>query len=117
MDTNKVKAELTALRDSIEERMAKLKRHVHQREEPIPQDFSEQAVDMQNDETMVALDDELDSQLADVAAALARIEADSYGACTQCGEDIEEARLEALPATPFCIDCASKADMKQALPR
>ncbi|HEX7450496.1 MAG TPA: TraR/DksA family transcriptional regulator [Pirellulales bacterium] len=46
--------------------------------------------------------------LADVQGALERIEDGEYGACTECGGKIAEARLEALPYTPYCIDCATK---------
>lgn len=40
-----------------------------------------------------------------IDAALARIEAGAYGACTQCGEDLSAERLEADPALPRCLDC------------
>ncbi|HWC22479.1 MAG TPA: TraR/DksA C4-type zinc finger protein [Flexivirga sp.] len=41
--------------------------------------------------------------------ALARVESGSYGICSQCGEAIAAARLEALPATTTCISCAQSA--------
>lgn len=41
--------------------------------------------------------------LAQVEAALARIDAGSYGSCEVCGEEIAEGRLEARPWTPYCI--------------
>lgn len=47
--------------------------------------------------------------LADVQGALERIEEGTFGTCDECGGKIAEARLEALPYTPYCIDCASKA--------
>ena len=45
----------------------------------------------------------LRDQLDDVAGAIARIEAGTYGVCVTCGEDIPAPRLEAMPATPYCI--------------
>lgn len=48
----------------------------------------------------------LRDQLEDVEGALERIEAGTYGTCQECGAQISEARLEAMPATPFCIDHA-----------
>ena len=48
----------------------------------------------------------LRDQLEDVEGALQRIEAGTYGTCQECGEQISEVRLEAMPATPFCIDHA-----------
>jgi DnaK suppressor protein len=44
-------------------------------------------------------------ELARVVAALRRIDEGSYGQCTDCGEPIDERRLLALPATPFCTAC------------
>jgi RNA polymerase-binding transcription factor DksA len=47
--------------------------------------------------------------VAEVEAALGRVEDGTYGACEQCGGPIGEARLEALPATRTCIACAARA--------
>lgn len=41
--------------------------------------------------------------LAQIEAALARIDAGRYGTCEVCGEEIAEGRLEARPWTPYCI--------------
>jgi DnaK suppressor protein len=41
-----------------------------------------------------------------VDAALARIEAGGYGICENCGEAIPVARLDALPYSTLCVDCA-----------
>lgn len=45
-------------------------------------------------------------QLDEIDAALARIDAGTYGACERCGGPIGEARLEAMPAARFCIEHA-----------
>jgi DnaK suppressor protein len=45
----------------------------------------------------------LREQLDDVEEALAKLDAGTYGRCEVCGEAIGEARLEAMPATRFCI--------------
>ena len=44
-------------------------------------------------------------ELSQVVAALRRLEDGSYGSCEDCGEAIDERRLRALPATPFCTAC------------
>ncbi|MDR7080770.1 RNA polymerase-binding transcription factor DksA [Arthrobacter ginsengisoli] len=41
--------------------------------------------------------------LVQIEAALARIDAGTYGSCEVCGEEISAGRLEARPWTPFCI--------------
>jgi RNA polymerase-binding transcription factor DksA len=47
--------------------------------------------------------------LGEVSAALERIRADTYGKCQECGKEISKGRLDALPYTPYCINCASQA--------
>ena len=49
-------------------------------------------------------------ELQEIDAALQRIESGDYGLCVRCGEEIAMKRLEFAPATPLCIDCASKSD-------
>lgn len=44
-------------------------------------------------------------ELAQIVVALRRVEDGSYGFCDDCGEAIDERRLRALPATPFCTAC------------
>ena len=42
--------------------------------------------------------------LVDIDAALARIEAGTYGTCEVCGQAIAPERLEAIPWARLCID-------------
>ncbi|MDX6480483.1 MAG: DnaK suppressor protein [Gaiellaceae bacterium] len=48
--------------------------------------------------------------LGDIDAALARVEAGTFGTCTKCGNEISVGRLEAHPWASLCIDCARLAD-------
>lgn len=43
---------------------------------------------------------------ARIAAALARLDAGTYGLCARCEEKIEAARLDFDPAAPLCLACA-----------
>ena len=51
------------------------------------------------------LEENSEHVLADIDAALNRIEEGTYGICTNCGEPIAVERLEALPWATLCIDC------------
>jgi DnaK suppressor protein len=44
-----------------------------------------------------------------IEAALERIEEGNYGSCIECGGTVPKTRLNAIPYTPFCVKCASKA--------
>jgi DnaK suppressor protein len=54
----------------------------------------------------LALLDHNRQHLAAIDAALERLDAGTYGACTACGQPIAPDRLEALPWTALCIDCS-----------
>lgn len=54
----------------------------------------------------LALRDRAAVQLDLVEAALARLDAGTYGACVQCGRPVGGERLEAIPWAARCIDCA-----------
>ena len=41
-----------------------------------------------------------------IESALERIEGGVYGACTECGKGIKKTRLNAIPYTALCIECA-----------
>jgi RNA polymerase-binding protein DksA len=52
------------------------------------------------------LEENSEQILAEIDAALRRIEEGTYGICTNRGEQIAAERLEALPWATLCIDCA-----------
>ena len=54
--------------------------------------------------------EQIEAELADVERALERLDEGSYGTCDACGKAIGEDRLEALPATRFCLDDQSSAE-------
>jgi len=46
--------------------------------------------------------------LVQVEEALARFDQASYGLCVHCGEEIDPARLEALPYVALCLRCQQR---------
>ncbi|MCX6585362.1 MAG: TraR/DksA family transcriptional regulator [Acidobacteria bacterium] len=51
--------------------------------------------------------------LRNVRAALQRLDRDQFGICMHCEEDISVKRLNAVPWTPYCIECQEQYDRKQ----
>ena len=51
------------------------------------------------------LEENAETVLAAIDAALQRIEDGTYGTCIRCGQPIAEERLEALPYAELCIEC------------
>ena len=42
--------------------------------------------------------------------ALARVDAGTFGLCVECNQPIAKPRLQAIPYTPYCIECARKME-------
>lgn len=70
------------------------------------QSFPEQATERQNDMVLQGLLADARASVKEVQQALVRLDEGTYGECVKCGEPISAARLEALPAAAFCINCA-----------
>src|SRR4051794_32595950 len=51
--------------------------------------------------------------LEQVQDALARVEKGTFGRCEECQEPIAKARLQALPYTKHCIQCARKMESRE----
>jgi RNA polymerase-binding transcription factor DksA len=58
----------------------------------------------------------VEAELADVAHALNRLDDGTYGTCEACGKRIDDSRLEAMPATRFCVDDQALAERQVPRP-
>jgi DnaK suppressor protein len=54
--------------------------------------------------------EQVNDELLQIEAAFQRLEQGTYGTCQACGRPIGAERLEALPATRFCVDDQAKAE-------
>lgn len=106
MDLENVRKGLETRRQELKDRLERVARRTRHRDEPLPQDFAEQAVELENQEVLEALDGEIAEELQKIQKALARLDEGIYTLCSICGEEIPEGRLKALPFTDRCISCA-----------
>lgn len=74
------------------------------------QDIADQAVLSYQKEFLFSQGTNGHQQLRMVRQALNRVQDGSFGECVQCGTEIGSKRLEALPWTPYCIDCQEKIE-------
>jgi RNA polymerase-binding transcription factor DksA len=58
----------------------------------------------------LALREKMEEKVAQLEEALARLAEGDYGICESCGQPIDPERLEALPDTLLCINCAREAE-------
>ena len=61
-------------------------------------------------QTEFAINEHETAELGDIEAALERMDAGTYGQCTDCGVTIPPARLNAYPTAKRCIDCQTVAE-------
>ena len=102
-----IESKLRSRRDQLLERLANVKKDVTSEHSA---DWSEQAQERQNDEVLDALGNESRRELQQVSVALERIAAGEYQTCNRCGNTIRLERLQAIPYTSLCIDCANEVD-------
>ncbi|MER2507578.1 MAG: TraR/DksA C4-type zinc finger protein [Amaricoccus sp.] len=84
---------------------ARLHRIDQELDEPVER--GEESIEREDDEVLEDLGASGLQEIRMIEAALDRIEQGTFGACVVCGEAIAEARLDALPQTPVCRDCAT----------
>ena len=53
------------------------------------------------------------AKATEIEAALARVDAGTYGTCESCGKPIPQARLEAVPEATLCVACKSGASLRR----
>jgi DnaK suppressor protein len=80
------------------------------------QDVADQAVAGYQKEMLFSQGTERNAQLRLVRQALNRIADGTYGDCVRCYRAIGVKRVEALPWTPYCIDCQERIEKGESEP-
>lgn len=76
------------------------------------QDSADEAYNIYNKNLLLGKVETDALKLRLVEQALQRIDARTYGECIECGEEIEEKRLEYVPFARYCTDCKSELEKK-----
>ena len=105
-----IRNRLIAMLEELNLRLTRITNDVRHSEVPLEKDFSEQATQNDNDEVMDYLGNSARTEIEMIKQAIARIDNGQYGICQVCGEPISKERLEAVPYSNMCINCASKAE-------
>jgi RNA polymerase-binding transcription factor DksA len=106
--------DISARERGLRARLAELEGRVHRiedhLEQPPDKDWEENATESEMDEVLEGLGLAGVNEMNMIQMALTRIKCGTYGICVGCGEDISEERLDAVPYTALCRNCAVKAD-------
>jgi DnaK suppressor protein len=90
-------------RVELEEKFRKLKKSLRKAHD---KDSEEQALERAHEKVVEGLEESVRVELEQIYGAFNRIEQNTYGICAICENPISIGRLEALPYTDRCIDCA-----------
>jgi RNA polymerase-binding transcription factor DksA len=104
--TQQTRQRLIARRAELTTRRTRVERDLGRQNDPLSADSDDQAIQLQNDETLEAIGAAARDELAAIDAALGRLDAGRYGICAVCGEPIDVARLQAVPYALTCLACA-----------
>jgi len=98
------RAQLLARRGELETRLHEIDDELDAHQS---KDWEELATEREGDEVLEGMGNAGNAELALIDAALKRIDSKEYGLCAKCGEAISEERLDLLPHTPLCRNCAA----------
>lgn len=70
------------------------------------------ATDLQDADRQGAVLETISDQRSQVEAALARLDNGTYGTCVDCGQPLDEERLEARPEAARCMPCQTRAEAR-----
>ncbi len=101
---------LTTRKAQLQSRLADLQSRMTEIEtELVPleaKDWEDSAAEHATDEVLEGMGISAQHEIRMINAAFERIEAGEYGYCVKCGQKVAEERLDVLPYTPFCRNCA-----------
>lgn len=80
---------------------------------PESSEETEQAQDRNSKEILVKILEKDSLKLRQIKEALKNIEKGEYGDCNECGCEIEEKRLTAIPLAKNCLECQEEIDREK----
>jgi DnaK suppressor protein len=75
-----------------------------------PADMGTETFELEKD---LSIQSNLEASLADVEWAMKRLDDGTYRTCETCKRKIPKARLEAMPATRYCLDDQQRAERER----
>jgi RNA polymerase-binding transcription factor DksA len=115
MDAEQARTRLVAERDRLQQvraaagRLTASASEAAERElssaEQHPAELATETMERELDQSLI---DHAELELAEVEAAIKRLDEERFGRCEDCGEPISDGRLEAIPSARFCVEDQAK---------
>lgn len=109
-ERERFKKKLLEKKEEIINKLSEVYNESKEVESGIAQDVVDKAESSYTKEFLFSLSDTDREQLFMIDEALKRIEESNYGICQMCEKNISKKRLNAVPWTPYCIECQEKEE-------
>jgi len=110
---NRYKNKLLALKQDLLKNVQKSQNTGKETYRDDLKDLADQASDAYEKEFLFGLSDSERKLLSEVETALYKIEEGTFGRCEECGEMINNGRLEAVPYARLCLSCQSAREKRR----
>src|SRR5512142_717767 len=107
-DKDEFRRKLSGKKESIIRKLTDTITESKEMESNVAQDLVDKAETSYTKEFLLSLSDGEREQLLLIDEAIKRLEHGEFGVCQLCQKEIGGKRLDAIPWTPFCIDCQEK---------
>ncbi|HVM19847.1 MAG TPA: TraR/DksA C4-type zinc finger protein [Egibacteraceae bacterium] len=116
MDTDAARSRLVEERDRLASTLASLEDDLEAQKDSLselstydqhPGDIGTETFEREKDESIA---ESVRASLEDIDHALGKLDDGTYGTCEICKQPIPDARLEALPATRYCVEHQAEMD-------
>src|ERR1700740_176975 len=104
------KKKLQSRREELMKTIARTEEEGRQADDDQTVDLADKAANSYTKEFLFGMTNTDRTILSMIDAALKRIQANEYGLCANCQEEIKKKGLEAVPWAKHCINCQEKAE-------
>ncbi len=114
MDLDAARTDLEQVVREADAVIATLEQEQQEEESEVVEDQEDLASDQVEADRDEALIEAAELRRTEAQAALARLDAGTYGVCVDCGETIAQARLEFRPEAARCLACQEKHEADES---
>ena len=108
-----MKQKLIAERERVLESYQRTTQHTLAELDDTTQDAGDLASTSHDRAVLYRLQESDAKRLKQIEDVLSRMEEDGYGICEECGDEVSDARLEAIPWATLCLNCQEEADLRR----
>ncbi|GJL65195.1 MAG: DnaK suppressor protein [Nitrospirales bacterium] len=110
-------AKRDAITQAIKQQLGQSLTEEQQRRLESAMDSGDQALVDLDREMGISLQEMRNKERRQIEEALVSLEEGTYGMCAECGEEVSEKRLQALPFARLCVACQTNRELMEKIER